>query len=208
MSPGATLICTRSHLTARGIYNYLQVVLPTVQVEIFRSMGELLKEKKTEAPVIFVQPDLLPTPHVYSLDKIRSSFPGCTIVAVANYELTNIVAPYFNNVIYFKDEDEEIIHKLKEIYQPVTSSSAKISDSLAISDRETEILRLVALGRTNKEISDELSISTHTVITHRKNITAKLGIKTIAGLTVYAILNNIILAEEVNNGVQKGEMKQ
>ena len=68
-----------------------------------------------------------------------------------------------------------------------------------ISDREHEVLRLVALGLTNKEISDELHISIHTVISHRKNITAKLGIKTIAGLAVYAVLNGIISAEEMDH---------
>jgi DNA-binding CsgD family transcriptional regulator len=61
-----------------------------------------------------------------------------------------------------------------------------------LSEREIEILKLIALGYTNKEIGDKLFISIHTVITHRKNITSKLGIKTIAGLTVYAILNKII----------------
>ena len=50
----------------------------------------------------------------------------------------------------------------------------------------------VARGLTNKEIAEDLFISTHTVITHRKNIVRKLGIKTVSGLTVYAILNKII----------------
>ena len=44
----------------------------------------------------------------------------------------------------------------------------------------------------NKEIADKLSISIYTVITHRKNITRKTGIKTVAGLTVYALLGGLI----------------
>ena len=44
----------------------------------------------------------------------------------------------------------------------------------------------------NKEIADKYNLSIHTVITHRKNITRKTGIKTVAGLTVYALLNNLI----------------
>ena len=61
-----------------------------------------------------------------------------------------------------------------------------------LSDREKEILVSVAKGMLNKEIADKYSISIHTVISHRKNITRKTGIKTVAGLTVYALLNNLI----------------
>ena len=67
-----------------------------------------------------------------------------------------------------------------------------------LSQREKNILQLVALGMTNKEIANKLFISTHTVISHRKNITRKLGIKTVAGLTVYAILNNLIQMEDIS----------
>lgn len=61
-----------------------------------------------------------------------------------------------------------------------------------LSTRETEILAAVAQGMLNKEIASKYNISIHTVITHRKNIVRKTGIKTIAGLTAYAILNNLI----------------
>ena len=61
-----------------------------------------------------------------------------------------------------------------------------------LSAREKEILVSVAKGKLNKEIADEYNISIYTVITHRKNITRKTGIKTVAGLTVYALLNNLI----------------
>ncbi|MFO7789203.1 MAG: helix-turn-helix transcriptional regulator [Bacteroidales bacterium] len=61
-----------------------------------------------------------------------------------------------------------------------------------LSRRESEILALVARGYSNKEMAEKLFISTHTVISHRKNITEKLGIKTISGLTVYAVINGII----------------
>ena len=62
----------------------------------------------------------------------------------------------------------------------------------ALSAREKEILVCVAKGLLNKEIADLCNLSIHTVITHRKNITRKTGIKTAPGLTVYALLNNLI----------------
>ena len=67
-----------------------------------------------------------------------------------------------------------------------------MNEGYDLSAREKDILVCVAKGMLNKEIADHYNISIHTVITHRKNITRKTGIKTVAGLTVYALLNNLI----------------
>lgn len=66
-----------------------------------------------------------------------------------------------------------------------------------ISPRELEVLKLVALGLLNKEIADRLNISLNTVLSHRKNITAKLGIKTVSGLIFYCISHGYISADEI-----------
>ncbi len=71
-----------------------------------------------------------------------------------------------------------------------------IEDS-AISVRELEVLKLVALGLLNKEVADRLHISLNTVLSHRKNITAKLGIKTVSGLIFYCISHGYISADEI-----------
>lgn len=68
---------------------------------------------------------------------------------------------------------------------------------VALSRREKDIIRCVALGMANKEIADHLYISQHTVATHRRNIAAKLDIHSAAALTIYAILHGIITIEEV-----------
>lgn len=72
------------------------------------------------------------------------------------------------------------------------NSEPKKSTATDLTEREIDVLKEVALGKTNKDIAEELFISFHTVISHRKNITEKLGIKSISGLTVYAILNKLI----------------
>lgn len=71
------------------------------------------------------------------------------------------------------------------------------SDSHELSERERDVLVLVARGMTNKEIASELVISPHTVISHRKNIVHKTGIRSVAGLTVYAVLNKLIDSEQL-----------
>lgn len=62
----------------------------------------------------------------------------------------------------------------------------------SISEREKEIIISLVMGMSNKEIANRLFISVHTVITHRRNITRKLQIHSLAGLTLYAIANNLI----------------
>lgn len=66
-----------------------------------------------------------------------------------------------------------------------------------LSMREIEVLVQLCKGFTNKEIADKLCIGLTTVITHRKNIQEKTGIKSLSGLTVYAILNGYITASEI-----------
>lgn len=61
-----------------------------------------------------------------------------------------------------------------------------------LSDREKDVLIQVVRGLSNKEIADVLFISTHTVISHRKNIARKLNIHSTAGLTIYAIVNKLV----------------
>lgn len=79
----------------------------------------------------------------------------------------------------------------------VAEDSAEENRSDSLSEREKDVVRGVALGKSNKEIAEMLFISVHTVTTHRKNISAKLGIHSPAGLTIYAILHNIVDIHEV-----------
>lgn len=72
--------------------------------------------------------------------------------------------------------------------QAMTSTCAPVS----LSARETEIISLIADGLSNKQIADKLFLSTHTVITHRKNIMSKLGLNNTAGIVMYAVKENII----------------
>lgn len=91
--------------------------------------------------------------------------------------------------LYLYHSADDICEQVKHVFKQQVHGE---DEAEGLSNREVEVLRLVALGYANKEIADNLHISTHTVMSHRKNITEKLGIKSISGLTVYAIINNYI----------------
>lgn len=97
--------------------------------------------------------------------------------------------------------EEKILLPLEEKLGHTSSISGQHQEEQAsdsLSQREKEIVSAVAHGKTNKEIADALFISINTVVTHRKNISRKTGINSIAGLTVYAILNGIVTLDELN----------
>ena len=100
---------------------------------------------------------------------------------------------------HFEVENElfvPAVHALEETRRAAAASApagaAAESDATALSPREKDIVRLVAQGKGNKEIADRLRISTHTVATHRRNISSKLDIHSGAGLTIYAIINGLV----------------
>ena len=66
-----------------------------------------------------------------------------------------------------------------------------------LSEREKQIIACIVRGMTNKEVAAQLFISVNTVLTHRKNISRKLGIHSVSGLTIYAIVNQIVKVEEI-----------
>jgi DNA-binding NarL/FixJ family response regulator len=103
-----------------------------------------------------------------------------------------------HRVIGLQDEKESIVRKIQNLLDP---GDQKVREDLRVqlSPRETTIVRMVSMGLTNRQIADKLFLSAHTVMTHRKNISSKLGIKSVSGLTVYAIVNNIITIEEVSS---------
>ena len=95
-----------------------------------------------------------------------------------------------NSSFYMQLDNNTILHAVNHLEDSDDTDTVAPGDRL--SPREIEILAGVAQGLLNKEIAAKYNLSIHTVITHRKNIARKTGIKTIAGLTAYAILNNLI----------------
>jgi len=121
--------------------------------------------------------------HQKALKKNENIIIGISISADLNE-----FESYYDDTIYINESPDTIINKINYYFSEV--SDTKADNQLSV--REIEILTMVAQGYSNKQIAVKLFISIHTVITHRKNITFKLGIKSISGLTLYAALNNMV----------------
>ena len=98
---------------------------------------------------------------------------------------------HFDAVIDIRDSRQSILQTVLDLTSKTGSSDNTIA-SHELTKRETAVLIEVAKGLQNKEIAAKLNVSVFTVTTHRKNIVRKTGIKSVAGLTVYALLNNLI----------------
>ncbi len=133
-----------------------------------------------------------------------ASGPGTTgriryfrIAAIAYSLFDDELQELFDEVIQIGDTRLKIKNKLSSLLSRPDTADKPVADE-TLSAREKDIVRLLAKGLSNKEISEELYISPHTVITHRKNITRKLNIKSVAGLIVYAIINGIVNVDELH----------
>lgn len=111
----------------------------------------------------------------------------CTVVDA------NQLKGYDESINLFDDLDA-VAHKISTL---MNVNEEEDSDQNLLSQREKEIIGCVVRGMTNKEIAEQLFISVHTVITHRRNITRKLQIHSAAGLTIYAIVNKLVELSEV-----------
>ncbi|MBE6177162.1 MAG: helix-turn-helix transcriptional regulator [Rikenellaceae bacterium] len=134
-------------------------------------------------------------------------------------ELKNIIIKYYpsgtsnelNDVLYdiYTCEQELRSHNdiENDLFVPAVERlaseqpAAESEPQQELSTREKEIIVCVVKGLTNKEIAEELCISAHTVITHRRNIASKLQIHSTAGLTIYAIVNKLVELSEIQQTI-------
>lgn len=119
-----------------------------------------------------------------------AEYSDAAVVALKTVPMDDEQIRQFDAAINMYDDPVTVVRKLRESL--ISHEDAPDSEGYDLSQREKEILVCVAKGMLNKEIADHCNLSIHTVITHRKNITRKTGIKTVAGLTVYALLNNLV----------------
>jgi DNA-binding CsgD family transcriptional regulator len=126
-------------------------------------------------------------------DKIETSKIKCIALVYSTVDV-NLLRSY-DETLSIYDTVDQLKEKLDKLFMINLNDSSEEQNTL--SAREKEIIIGVGKGLTNKEIAQSLFLSTHTVISHRKNIARKLEIHTPAGLTIYAIVNKLIELDDV-----------
>ena len=159
------------------------------------------------------------TSNHFSIDvipQILQKYPDVQIVAITPEQsaqtLVNALRSGVKSYVKKDCDSSEIILSVKEtwrgnkffcgqILETIRDASIDVNDldfesftcePVTLSERELEIITLIAEGLTNNQIADGLCLSSHTVNTHRKNIMAKLGVKNTAGIVMYAVKTNLV----------------
>lgn len=129
--------------------------------------------------------------------KLKKNYPEILWIGFIYNFFDNETISLFDETISITENPENICKNLEKIItENFYKNSNKIEEQL--SEREVDVLIQLVKGLTNKEIAEQLNISIHTVISHRKNITLKTGIKSQSGLTIYAITKNIISLDKIS----------
>jgi len=186
------LLIVPSQVIARGLED---IFANLGEFEVVGTMSDLSSSSETRlrninADVIILDPIILDFESRAKGRAILSEFTDASVVALESVLSEEDSLKQYDETISIYDSPTAIIKKMRAALD--THQDAPKAEGEELSAREKEILVCVAKGMLNKEIADLYNISIYTVITHRKNITRKTGIKTVAGLTVYALLNNLI----------------
>lgn len=177
-------------LAAIGLRQMLQAVMPVMQVDVFGSFAELEANEPEKYVHYFVAMNVVLENRSFFLENRRK-----TIVLTLSDD-PNVQMRDFHSLCINQPENqlvrsllmlEQRGHGRGQNLQKMASTREKL-----LSDREIEVLSLIVQGLINKEIADRLNIGLTTVITHRKNIMDKLGVRSVSALTIYAVMNGYV----------------
>jgi DNA-binding NarL/FixJ family response regulator len=172
---------------------------PDLHVSIFeiadcsRTTVELCKWKPD---LLIVNPSFLTGLSVQEL-KAESGCRDMKCIALQHTLVDPATLRAYDETISVYDTAEQIREKVKALCG--NGQEADDGGRQELSSREKEIIVCVVKGMTNRQTADYLCLSTHTVITHRRNIAGKLQIHSPAGLTIYAIVNKLVELNDVKD---------
>lgn len=192
---GADIVIVEpQRLLCSGVAQLIRTHYPALTVEAASTWDYTLVEKGQNVLRMAIVTPILTLHDPKLLHRIRYNNPSVTIVALQSTHIPRETIQQFDDCIDVFMSPEEVLGRLSPYISTWEKTTAQRPQ---LSVREIEVLRLLVLGKTAKEIGKELYISEHTVTTHRKNIAEKLGIKTIPGMTIYAVSSHLIALSDL-----------
>lgn len=198
--PNLTLhiaVMESSRIICEGIHAVLQQWETECRIYKTETLEELVEILETKSIDILIANPMQFVNREKEVKRLRKNYP---LLAVAAIDFGIIQKPsqqVFDATFTLYDSAEYIVSLLAKIAKRNQSSLQNKTHDDSLTEREIEVLTGLVNGKSNKEIADLLNISTHTVVSHRKNITFKTGIRSQSGLTIYAISKKIVAIDDI-----------
>lgn len=178
-------------LAVLGLRQLLQNVMPIMVIETFGSMGELLANHPERFVHYFAATNVVLENRAFFSERRRQ-----TIVLTPSLDAHSQLAGYHS--ICTNQPEPILVRSLLMLLQHAHGGGHNLPampeamQQKTLSDREAEVMALIVRGYINKEIADRLNIGLATVITHRRNIMEKVGVKSVSALTIYAVMHGYV----------------
>ena len=182
-------------LSLLGLKQLLLNVLPIMTIDTYGSFAELESNDPEQYFHYFVSMNIVISNRTFFSEHRRK-----TIVLTLSLNDTSQLSEFHSLCI--NQPEQQLVRSLLMLEQHAHAEGRnlppmpRVLQQKILSDREIEVMALIVQGYINKEIADQLNISLSTVITHRKNIMDKLGMKSVSALTIYAVMHGYV---DINN---------
>ncbi|MCH5335354.1 MAG: helix-turn-helix transcriptional regulator [Alistipes sp.] len=178
-------------LAGIGLRSILEKIIPIAEVCVFRSFDEFAGAGDDDFVHYFIDSQ--------TFIEHAAEFAGRrTILLTASPSFT--AAGCMPSLCIANDEEHivrDILRLHRMAHGACPTHHAQPAETTDLSPREREVLVMIAKGLMNKEIADRLGIGLTTVISHRRNLSSKLGIKSVSGLTIYAVMRGYVDADDI-----------
>lgn len=178
-------------LSLLGLKQLLLNVLPIMTIDTYGSFAELESNDPEQYFHYFVSMNIVISNRTFFSERRRK-----TIVLTLSLNDTSQLSEFHSLCI--NQPEQQLVRSLLMLEQHAHAEGRnlppmpRVLQQKILSDREIEVMALIVQGYINKEIADQLNISLSTVITHRKNIMDKLGMKSVSALTIYAVMHGYV----------------
>ena len=175
-----------------GLRHLLQSVMPVIEVDTLGSFAELTANNPDQYFHYFVSIEIVLSERAFFLERRRK-----TIVLTTAQTETAQLSDF--HCLYINQPERQLLRALLQLEQHAHSGGRNLPPTVqdkeqrpVLTRREIEVMALIVQGFINKEVADKLHIGLSTVITHRKNIMEKLGLKSVSALTIYAVTHGYV----------------